>query len=77
MFETLIDAMKIKLEALPDNRKPSNATTYRVVDAVLSLITAACPPGCASRQLVRNHATEGGNRKSPFHIGLHHQLGDF
>lgn len=36
MFETIIDAMKIKLEALPDNRKPSNATTYSVVDAVLS-----------------------------------------
>lgn len=28
--------MKIKLEALPDHRKPSNATTYSVVDAVLS-----------------------------------------
>ena len=36
MYEKIIDVMKIKLEALPDNRKPSNATTYRVLDAVLS-----------------------------------------
>lgn len=36
MFETMIDAMKTKLSELPDNRKPSNGTKYRVLDAVLS-----------------------------------------
>lgn len=36
MFEYVIDAMKTKLEALPDNRKPSNATVYSIRDAVLS-----------------------------------------
>lgn len=36
MFETIIEVMKSKLEELPDNRKPSNATKYDVYDAVLS-----------------------------------------
>jgi len=36
MFETIIAAMKSKLTELPDPRKPSNNTTYEVLDAVLS-----------------------------------------
>ena len=36
MFELIIESIKTKLEELPDNRKPSNATKYEVLDAVLS-----------------------------------------
>lgn len=36
MFESIIEAMRSKLSALPDPRKPSNGTKYEVVDAVLS-----------------------------------------
>lgn len=36
MFELIIESIKNKLKELPDTRKPSNATKYEVLDAVLS-----------------------------------------
>lgn len=71
MFETMIDAIRVKLEALPDNRKPSNATTYSVVDAVLSAYSVFFmqSPSFLAHEQERKRACGKNNLESLF--GVH------